>query len=149
MQTFGTAHLIFWGLALGMMTVAVAYAVLGWRTARAGDFDTHRRQMIRACLWIVAFLVAYLAKVAWLGHEDLAHWSPLRHLVINVHRSIVFAMLGLGGFAWVLGSRVLPRRDDLKNVHRWLGRGALIAGILGLATATIVFWQMLAAAAQP
>ena len=146
MQTVGTAQIAFWGLALGIMAVAVGHAVRGWRRAKSGDLEAHRREMVRACLWIVVFLVIYLGKVAWLGHEDLAAWSRSRRFVVNVHRSIVFTMLALGGVARWMGPRALRRGGRLKNVHRWIGRGALVAGIFGLATAAMVFAQMIVAA---
>lgn len=146
MQTVGTAQIAFWGLALGIMVGAIGHAMRGWRRAKAGDLEAHRREMVRACLWIVAFLVIYLGKVAWLGHEDLADWSRSRHWVLSVHRSIVFAMLGLGGVARWMGPRALRQGGRWKKVHRWLGRGALVTGILGLATAAVVFAQMVQAA---
>ncbi len=148
MQEVGSVSVAFWALALGIMTVAVGYAVRGWRRVRSGEIEAHRRDMIRACWWVGAFLLFYLGKVAFLGHEDLASWSPARHLVVDIHRGIVFSMLGLGAAARWLGPRGLLRGVGARAMHRRLGRVAVLAGALGLATATLVLVQMVAAAWQ-
>lgn len=146
MQTIGAAQIGFWGVALGIMAVAVSYAVRGWRRVRSGEIAAHRRDMIRACWWIVAFLMIYLGKVALMGHEDLALWSRARHLVVDIHRGIVFAMLGLGVAARCLGRRGQLRPGGMRTTHRWLGRAAVLSGALGLVTATLVLAQMVLAA---
>lgn len=128
------------------MAVAVASAWVGVGAARAGRLDRHRRWMNRAGLWVIAFLVSYLLKLALLGREPLATWSAERLLVLNVHRAMVESMLVLGIVARVLGPRGLARGGRTRIVHRILGRVVLAAATLGIATAAWVLVQMISAA---
>jgi uncharacterized membrane protein YozB (DUF420 family) len=145
-MTIELQRLLFWSAATGLMAMAVVSALRGFARIRDGRIAEHRKEMNRAVLLVAAFLVAYLAKVAWLGHESLAVWSPQRVAVLNVHRNVVFLMLGAGAVARWLGPQVAAgRRGWRRAVHRWAGRCAVVIGSLGLLSALIVLVQMFAA----
>jgi len=129
------------------MAGAVASAWVGARAVRAGDVATHRRWMNRAGLWVIAFLASYLLKLALLGREPLADWSPDRLAVLSVHRAVVESMLVLGVAARILGPRGFVRGGRTRAVHRLLGRVVLGAATVGIASAAVVLVQMILAAA--
>ena len=121
------ARIVYWCLALVPVGGAVVSAWVGVRAVRDGRVDDHRRWMNRASLWVIAFLVSYLLKLALLGREPLATWSAGRIVVLNVHRALVESMLVLG------------------VVNRILGRVVLGAATLGFGTALVVLVQMILA----
>jgi len=142
------ARLLFWVVASLLMAAAMASALGGVASIRAGRMAAHRVAMNRAVLLVATFLLAYAIKVAWLGHEPLTTWSGERLTVLQVHRSIVFTMLGAGAMARVLGPRAVAAARDstIRRVHRWLGRVATCSGVAGLLTAIGVLLQMVRAA---
>lgn len=123
--------------------------LIGMASIRAGRLAAHRKAMNRSILLIVSFLVAYVAKVAWLGHEPLSSWSGDRLVTLRIHRSLVFTMLAAGALARTLGAKAASagERSSVRRVHRWLGRVATGTGVAGLLTAIAVLVQMVDAAA--
>ncbi len=153
------AKLVYWSAALANMALIVVIALVGVRRARARAFDAHRRSMLTVAWLVLAFLVSYVFKVAVLGREQLELWAPSYRNTLHFHETCVLIMV-LGGFgAIVLARRLgLPRGPTSPQVeperlarglrwHRWLGRGAVIASVLGLLSATYVLQGMYARAA--
>jgi uncharacterized membrane protein YozB (DUF420 family) len=148
------AKLIFWTLALVDLAAVAALAANGVRQRRRGDVKRHARNMILAASLVLLFLVAYLAKVQLLGHEDLAVWSPLQRWILWIHEACVFTMLIAGAAA---GQRALrlrrtrnatgdpgdpPAPARLASWHRRAGWTAVSAAGLGVATAALVLAGM-------
>jgi hypothetical protein len=148
------AKLIFWTLALVDLAAVAALSASGVRHRRRGDIRRHARNMIGAVSLVLLFLVAYVAKVMLLGHEDLAVWSPPQRWVLWIHESCVFTMLIAGAVA---GQRALrlrrtrnatrdpgdpPAPARLASWHRRAGWTAVAAAGLGFASAALVLVGM-------
>jgi len=144
--------LLFWTGALANLGVIVACGALGVRAIRRRDVRAHRTLM-GACAGLVAlFLVAYLAKVAALGHEDRSAWTPLDHAVLYVHETCVAAMLVGGGLAlfqaWRFRGRIGALRPPPeaplpgRALHRRAGWAAAVGGLLAFLTAIGVWAGM-------
>jgi uncharacterized membrane protein YozB (DUF420 family) len=144
-MSLAMARVVFWAMALGIMSVAVWHAARGVRLIRERQIERHRHEMNRAVAWVLVFLALYLGKVLVLGHEDLGQWSPPRKLVIDIHRSFVMTMLVAGTVARVLGPRAARGGGGLRRTHRLFGRLAFPTAVAGLLTAVIVLGQMVAA----
>ena len=149
--------LVFWTAAWIDLGAVVVLALLGLRHIRRGAWHAHRRCMLAAASLVACFLVAYLLKVQWLGHEDVASWSAFRVAVLRVHEVGIAAMLGGGLYAGYRAWRFragLPAADALPPVdpaagervgHRWAGRIALAGTGLAWATAVLMLIGMLSA----
>lgn len=148
--------LAFWTLALADLAAVAGCAAAGVRRIRRGDVAGHRRMMLGAAALVALFLVAYASKLAWLGHEDLAAWSPADRRVLYVHELCVAVMLASGGYAgwraWRFRRRIeptlerrSPRRERVH--HRRAGWVAVVASGLGLATALAILAGMYTRAA--
>ncbi len=137
----------FWTFALLNMAAVVALATRGVRAIRAGEIAKHRRSMMAAGWLVVAFLGSYVVKRVVLGPEDLSLWSEAARLNLRVHESFVAWLLVGGGTALVLGRRIArtrrvtgraedpaPGGAQLRR-HRRFGWSAVIASVLGFATA--------------
>ncbi|MFN7962283.1 MAG: DUF420 domain-containing protein [Thermoanaerobaculia bacterium] len=139
--------LSFWTASLLLLAVAIAMGFAGWRHIRYGRVEEHRRRM-RAAMWlVVAFLVAYLAKVAFLGRENLALWDSRSLWILRLHETVISVMLLAGGVARWLGQKAADRDclgSPANRWHRWFGRLALVAGLCGLVTAALVLAGMYA-----
>lgn len=142
--------LIFWGLALANMTAILLLAGRGWWCIRKGDVAGHLRAMYGAGALVLLFLVAYGGKVLWIGKEDLAAWSASRLAMLRLHEVFVTGMLlaGIGARLWVR-RRGTGRGPAVSPRHALAGRTALVAGLLALATAVLVFVGMLSAGQSP
>ena len=152
------AKLLFWCWALANMGLVVVLVARGVRAIRANRVEAHRRAMLWAGLCVVAFLVAYLAKVALLGGEDRSLWSPAARVNLYVHESFVAAMLLAGIAALVLGRRLAKTRRvtqqpgdpsaDAQTLarHRLAGRIAAIGALFGFLTAIGILAGMIARA---
>jgi uncharacterized membrane protein YozB (DUF420 family) len=150
-----TPKLLFWCWALANMALVLALGVRGLRAIRANRVAEHRRAMAWAGFWIVAFLVAYLAKVAALGGEDTATWPVAARTNLYVHEGFVATMLIAGGIAFALGRRLARTRRVTQNAsdplaprealsrHRLAGRVALGAAVFGFLTACGILVGML------
>ena len=148
------AKLVYWTAALVNLAAVVALALLGWRRARRGEFQAHRRAMLGACWLVVAFLVSYLLKVGVLGREVLGIWAPRYVNSLHVHESFVLLMLLCGLGALLQARRLgLPRGPDSPpieagrlsrgvRIHRWLGRIGVVASACAFGTAAYVLWGM-------
>jgi uncharacterized membrane protein YozB (DUF420 family) len=150
--------LLFWCWALANMALVLGLGVRGWRAIRANRIDEHRRAMLRAGFWVVAFLVAYLVKRLVLGGEDLSVWPSAARTNLHVHESFVALMLTAGLVAFALGLRLAKTRRVTQNAsdplaprraisgHRLAGRIALAGALFGFLTACGILGGMLARA---
>lgn len=150
--------LLFWCWSLANMALVVGLGVRGWRAIRANRIQEHRRAMRAAGGFVVAFLVAYLLKRAFLGSEDLSVWSAAARGNLYVHETFVTTMLLAGVAAFALGRRLArtrrvtqdaddpPAPRELTARHRLAGRIALACAALGFATACGILGGMLARA---
>ncbi len=107
-----TASLAFWTGSLLNLGVILALALWAVQAIRRGRWRQHRRLMLWAIALVGVFLVAYLTKVALLGHEDRSAWSPLDVTVLRVHEACIAAMLAGGAYA---GFRALRFRRGLPD----------------------------------
>ena len=144
-------RLLFWTLALADLSAVLLLALLGLRHIRRGVWRSHRRCMLAAGSLIGLFLVAYLLKVQWLGHEDLDAWSGGLVLVLRVHEVGIAAMLGGGAYAGWRAFRFrhalpdgpqLPAAAFASPPHRWAGRVAVAGTALAWATALLLLAGM-------
>ncbi len=148
------AQRIFWTVALFDLAAVAALAASGVRHRRRGDVKRHARNMISAVSLVLLFLVAYVAKTALLGREDLAVWSPLQRWTLWIHEACVFTMLIAGAMA---GQRALrlrrtrnatrdpgdpPAPPRLVSWHRRAGWAAVAAAGLGFVSAVLVLVGM-------
>lgn len=145
---------VFWSVALLDLSAVLLLALLGLRRIRAGDWRGHRNRMLAAAALIAVFLVAYVLKVEWIGHEDVASWSDFRIAILRIHEFGIAAMLGGGLYAgyraWRFRSglpaaAVLPQVDPgaaARVGHRWAGRIALAGTGLAWATALVLLTGM-------
>jgi len=145
---------LYWSAALANLGVVVLLAVGGVRAIRRAEVLRHRRLMLSSIALVLAFLVSYLFKVELLGKEDLAEWSSADIWVLRIHETCVTLMLVAGAIA---GGRAFkmrstravtrdaadpPAPDTTRRSHRRWGWTAVIAAILGFATATLVLAAM-------
>ena len=147
-------RLAFWTAALTLMGGVVVCAALGIARRRRRDMHGHRRAMLAAAALVGLFLLAYLLKVALIGHEQLAAWSDGDRLVLWIHEACVAVMLGsgsMGGWrAWRLRrtrNATLDPRDPvapaaLARWHRRAGWTAALAAGAGWLTALLVLVGM-------
>ncbi len=138
---------VFWTAALADLSLVLLLALLGLRQIRRGAWRAHRRCMLSAAALIGIFLAAYLLKVQWLGHENVAAWSPGLVLVLRIHELGIAAMLGGGLYAGWRAFRFRhslpdgpllradPAASGLRLSHRWAGRVAVAGAALAWATA--------------
>jgi uncharacterized membrane protein YozB (DUF420 family) len=148
------AKLLFWTGALVLMGAVVAFAITGVRRRRRGDLAGHRRAMLSASALVALFLLGYVAKVAWLGHEQPAAWAGGDRLVLRVHELCVFTMLAAGGVAGARAFRLRatcnatrdpadpPAPEALARWHRRAGWTAVVAAAAGWLTACLVLVGM-------
>lgn len=144
-----TPRLYFWTFAFFVFASLIGCALLAFREIRRGRVDRHRRFMNAAILLVVVFVLSYVSKLLLLGREDLSSWSPAAVVVLRIHEAFVTLMILAGGMAR-LRARGVPWRGTLNQAraalppaHRWLGRTALISGVMALITATMVWVGML------
>jgi uncharacterized membrane protein YozB (DUF420 family) len=146
------ARLVFWTASLANLGAILACALVGLRLVRRGEVAAHRRCMLTASALVGLFLVAYLGKVALIGHEDRSAWSALDYAVLHVHELCIAGMLGGGVLALVLAHRFRPRLGDPPSLpaeplpgavaHRRAGRTAIVGGLLAFLTAAGVLAGM-------
>lgn len=145
---------LYWTAALANMVVLVAFALRGVRQVRAGRVDAHRRSMTIACSLVVAFLASYVAKLAFLGREQLSAWEPFYLHTLRFHETCVLVMV-LGGLV-ALGRAAILRRTrrvthdpadpaPSPSTLRWHHRAgwtAVAASILAVLSAAVVLVGM-------
>jgi uncharacterized membrane protein YozB (DUF420 family) len=146
--------LFFWTGALALMGAVVLVAIAGVRRRRAGDIQGHRRAMLAACALVGLFLLAYVSKVTWLGHEHTAQWSAGDRLVLYVHELCIALMFAAGALAYSRARRLRVTRNAtgspadpvapaaLARWHRGAGWAAVIAAAAGWLTALLVLAGM-------
>lgn len=124
------------------MALLVGTALRGRRAILRGDTQQHRRLMHWAALFVVIFLLSYVAKVLFLGKEDLAQWSPGDRWVLYIHETFVLIMILAGAWARFWARRFPGWKTAQAGRHRWVGRIAILAGLFGWGTALWVFAGM-------
>jgi uncharacterized membrane protein YozB (DUF420 family) len=147
------AKVVYWTGALAVMLAIVTLACAGVREARRGRIARHRRCMALAGSLLALFLASYVVKVAWLGREQLARWSPGDVLVLRIHETCIAVMLAAGLFAaqrtfrlWRADGSALEAAAGAPALrgHRRAGWIALCAALAGLVTAALVLSGMYA-----
>lgn len=155
-------RLAFWTAAFVNMLLIVALAIRGVGHARRKQIESHLRCMLAASALVVGFVVAYVAKLAFLGREPLEVWGPRAVLTLRVHETCVLAMI-VGGaiagrYAWGMrawartraerspGSIVHPDAPRQVTWHRRGGWTAVMGAVLGAVTAAAVLYGMYARA---
>jgi uncharacterized membrane protein YozB (DUF420 family) len=139
---------VFWTAALVNMGLAVALALAGVRRVRRGEIEAHRRFMLGAAALVGLFLVAYVAKLAFLGREQLGLWDPFYVWTLRFHETCVLTMVIAGARAVLLGAREGFRDPERARVHRRAGRIALVSAGLGVISASVVLYGMYERAGQ-
>lgn len=138
-----SAKLVFWTASFINLSAVVLLVLRGRVEARRGRIAAHRRSMHLAAALVGLFVVAYVAKVLFLGKEDLAVWSRGLRTILYVHESFIAVMLLTGIAARLLAARaLLARTAPVASTvpasplawHRWLGRTALLAALAALVT---------------
>jgi uncharacterized membrane protein YozB (DUF420 family) len=148
------ARLLYWTAAQLNLTAIVGLVVLGVQRIRQGQPEAHRRCMLSAASLVALFLVSYLFKLAFLGHEDLDSWSQGDVRLLQLHEVCVMLMVVSGSAALVLGrslrhSRIFTRDPadasaDAATLrrHRIAGRAAIAGALFGWALAGLVLLGM-------
>src|SRR5262245_33241876 len=151
----------FWTGALGLMAGVVGVATAGVLRRRRGDVPGHRRAMLAAAALVALFLVSYVAKVVWLGHEDVAAWSAGHRLVLRIHETCIAVMLSAGALAGLRAWRLRRTRNAtldpadppapaaLARWHRRAGWTAVVAAAGGWLTALLMLIGMYQRAGAP
>jgi len=144
------------------MVAILSIAVVGIRQVPRAQYERHRTLMLTACGLVVAFVVSYVAKLAFLGREQLELWEPRYVTVLRIHEFCVLLMLLGGGTAIAqairlglpagassaassnsggeIGAKALERGVRL---HRRAGFLAFISAFAGVVTAAYVLVGML------
>jgi len=134
--------LIYWTAALANMVAILCLAVVGVRRVRRREIAGHRRLMLTAAALVGLFLVSYLAKVGWLGREQLELWDARYVWTLRFHETCVLVMVLAGLRAIWLGAKT-GFSDPLRaRSHRRAGRTALVAAGLGVTSAAYVLFGM-------
>lgn len=148
------AKVVFWTGAWLNFSLLFGLALLGMRRIRSGDAATHRRLMLAASALVVFFLLSYVAKLWWLGREDMSVWSARDVNMLRFHETCVLVMVVGGGIALWLGRRLRRTRNvsgdreqpaaspRLLRSHRVAGRLAVIGAALGWLSAFFVLVGM-------
>jgi uncharacterized membrane protein YozB (DUF420 family) len=149
-----TSSLPFWIFAFADLVVATVLALAGVRAAKRGDWIVHRRLMYAAGAALGLFLLLYVGKVFWLGHEPIASWSLGRRVVLWIHELFAASMLVFGIAARLAARPLAPSLAGGEGAsatlrhrrrHRLLGRLAVASAVLALMTGTVVLAGMLEA----
>jgi uncharacterized membrane protein YozB (DUF420 family) len=144
--------LAYWTWALVNFALVVVCALVGVRRIRSRQVHGHRKWMLAAAAFVGLFLVSYLVKVALLGREERGTWSTGWRWALYVHEACVATMLVAAGVALTRARRFgalregdppapEAREQDLRT-HRRVGRVAVTASVLALATAAVVLAGM-------
>jgi len=151
--------LLYWTAALINLGVLSAMAVAGVFQARRGEIARHQRSMKIAAILVLAFIVSYVGKLAWLGREDMSVWSTLDIWVLRIHEIFVLVMVVGGIVALVQARKLLPTRlvthdpedpnpdPSVVRLHRLAGRASVIGSVLGFVMAIGILAGMYARAA--
>jgi len=140
--------LTFWTAAMPIFAGIVGTAFAGWRAIRREDVQAHKRYMTASVCLVLFFVAAYVAKVLFLGKEDLWLWSSGDRAVLWTHETFVFSMVVAGTIARLLARKLDPDREGAvegprtRTRHRWAGRTAITASALGFLTAVLVLAGM-------
>jgi uncharacterized membrane protein YozB (DUF420 family) len=145
---------IYWTGALINMALLTGFVIAGVRQVKRGEVERHRRSMLIAASLVVAFILSYVGKVAYLGREELAVWSGAARNTLRFHELCVLAMVIAGGHAIYLGRKLrasslvsddpnAPAPDPKQHRrHKLAGRVAGVAAVLGFASAAFVLVGM-------
>jgi uncharacterized membrane protein YozB (DUF420 family) len=110
--------------------------------------------MLAAVALVLVFLVAYVLKVIFLGHERVAEWSEAERRVLYVHEACIAVMLSAGAVAGLRAWRLRRTRNatldasdppapaSLARWHRRAGWTAVVAAAAGWVTALLILIGM-------
>ncbi len=140
----------FWTGALINMAVIVSLLYAGARAIRRRRVQRHKRFMLSAASLVGLFLVSYVAKLVFLGREQLEFWSPADVWVLRFHEACIACMV-LGGVVAILQAFKLglPAQQSHEfgaartRLHRRAGWTAIMGASLGILAAAWVLRGML------
>jgi uncharacterized membrane protein YozB (DUF420 family) len=144
----------FWTAALVNLLAIVALITVGIRSVRRGLISRHHRCMKTSAWLVMAFLAAYVVKVALLGRESLAAWSQAAVINLHVHEMLVLTMVTAGTIALLRARQMRdtrnvsglpgdpPASDSTTRQHRRAGWTAAVGAGLGFATAALLLAGM-------
>jgi len=147
-------RLVYWTAALVNMSLVVSLAAAGIRMRRRGEIARHRRLMLTGGALVGLFLLSYVAKLLFLGREDMAAWSSGAVWVLRIHEAFVLAMLVFGTLAARRGLALAGTRNVTRDPsdapaaparargHRVAGWTAVGAAVAGFLTACLVLFGM-------
>ncbi len=141
----------YWTGALINMVVIVGLLYAGARAIRRRQVRRHKRFMLSAASLVGLFLVSYVAKLLFLGREQLELWSPTYVWVLRFHEACIACMV-LGGIvaivqAFRLGLPTSPTHEfgaARTRFHRRAGWTAIVSASLGVLAAAWVLQGMYA-----
>ncbi|MBW2232109.1 MAG: DUF420 domain-containing protein [Deltaproteobacteria bacterium] len=142
---------LYWTGALANMIILVAIGISGVRQIRRGEVARHRRSMLTSASLVLVFIGSYVLKLIFLGREDLASWEPTYVRTLRFHELCVLLMVVGGGLALTWGralrqsNAIFDESDSatrLRKRHRMAGRTALVAALVGVASAALVLTGM-------
>jgi len=121
---------------------AVVVIALGWRAARRGRIDRHRRLMVTAAGLFAAFLVLYLYRVALLGpHEFPGPDAVYRFLylpLLAIHVLLAVVCVPLLYYVGLLAAtRSIPELRD--SPHPRVGRVAAALWLVSFSLGVVVY----------
>jgi hypothetical protein len=145
------------------MVLVVVLALRGVRAARQAEILLHRRCMRAAGWLVVGFVASYSLKLALLGREALAQWSPAAIWTLRIHELCIAVMLAGGASALLRAAQLRnepfaasaagieraplsPGLLPALAAHRRSGWTALVGASLGVLTAGLVLAGMYARA---
>jgi uncharacterized membrane protein YozB (DUF420 family) len=147
---------IYWSGAFANMALITVLALRGVGQVRRGEVRSHRRSMLSCIALVVAFLVSYVLKVAYLGREELDQWSAFYVNTLRFHETCVLAMTIAGGIALHRARAMRGTRNRTRNaadphapvattrLHRRAGRVGIASLVFALASAGVVLFGMYA-----
>lgn len=145
------AKLGFWLYVWVLTLSAILIAIKGIRKAGKGEYHAHQKQMDLAIRLILFFVLTYVAKLIFLGRENLANWSSVYITVLRIHETFIAIMLLSGGYVRFLArqfslnsSQPSASEQAARKRHRLLGKVCISAALCGLGTATFLIYGMMA-----
>ena len=146
-----TPSLYYWSFAFFLTLTTVVIGFRGLALIKRGEISRHRNHMNWACGLMVFFVFTYLFKVLFLGREDKSDWSQFHLVVLYIHESFIFLMLGTGSYTRYLAHKFkgsldaenIPEEDARRRKrHKFIGKLALVFAVSALFTASVVLYGM-------
>ena len=125
--------------------VALTALILGFRAIKRGDVNNHKRYMIVAVIFIMAFLSMYVTRIslggvkAFQGPEVIYLYIYLPLLTIHVVLSIISVPLVVYN---TFSGLTLPIEEIALTRHPKMGRLAVIMWSVSLALGIVVYFML-------